>query len=85
VPIVDDLLTICCSIDHISAADGTMPLAPFSALGVVSMQFLLSGMGLEGAYSPISTRITRRHAGEESVSIRCVAVNVESDTYLHLR
>jgi hypothetical protein len=36
VPMVDDLLTICCSIDHISAADGTMPLAPFSALGVVS-------------------------------------------------
>jgi hypothetical protein len=37
VPMLDDRLTICCSIAHISAADGTMPLAPFSALGFVSL------------------------------------------------
>jgi hypothetical protein len=69
VPMLDGLLTICCSMDHISAADGTMPLAPFSALGVVSEVFFIwNGVGWDGAYSPISTRIIRRQASEESAS-----------------
>ena len=37
VPMLDDRLTICCSMAHISAAEGTMPLAPFSALHVVNV------------------------------------------------